>query len=247
MSEKRVLVTGSSRGIGRAAALALAKNGWKVAIHGATDSSSLREAAQLVGGSLQGIYACPLTSAEDAKGLWAKVTADGPIHALVNNAGVYRPHSFTGTTDAEFTATVASIFGTNFSAPLWLTRLACQQFLKQGGGKVVQVASRVGHRGESGAAVYAASKAALINLVRSLAVENSKDNIQHFAIAPGWVNTAMARDGMNERLPDILSTIPIGRMAMPEDCANAIKWLLSGEADYMSGIVIDINGASYLR
>lgn len=247
MWDKRVLVTGSSRGIGRAVAQRLAKEGWKVAVHGATNSSSLREAAELLGGQAAGVYSQNLSGADGAKALWSKAIADGPIHALVNNAGVYRPHSFCGLTDAQFTATISSLFATNWEAPLWLTRLACQEFLKQGGGRVVQVASRVGHRGEAGAAGYAASKSAILNLVRSLAVEHASDNIRHFAIAPGWVDTAMAREGMTDRLESILATIPLGRMATPEDCANAVNWLLSGEADYMSGLVIDINGASYLR
>ncbi|MES1227358.1 MAG: SDR family oxidoreductase, partial [Armatimonadota bacterium] len=120
-------------------------------------------------------------------------------------------------------------------------------FLTHGGGKVVNVASRVGHRGEAGAAGYSASKAALINLTRALAVEHAKLNIQHFAIAPGWVDTSMAREGMGERLADILATIPLGRMASPADCAGAVAYLLRDEAAYLSGNVLDINGASYLR
>jgi 3-oxoacyl-[acyl-carrier protein] reductase len=130
-------------------------------------------------------------------------------------------------------------------APLALTRRACQHF--QDGGRVVQVASRVGLKGEAGAALYSASKAALLNLVKALAVEHAGQGIRHFAIAPGWVDTAMARDGMDNRLPEILAGIPLGRMASPEDCANAVNWLMSGEADYMSGLIIDINGASYMR
>jgi 3-oxoacyl-[acyl-carrier protein] reductase len=97
------------------------------------------------------------------------------------------------------------------------------------------------------AASYAASKAALLNLTRSLAVEHAQTGIQHFAVAPGWVDTAMARESVQVKIEEILEGIPAGRMAAPEDCANAINWLLSGEADYMSGLVVDINGASYLR
>ena len=112
---------------------------------------------------------------------------------------------------------------------------------------MLNVASRVGFRGEGGAALYAASKAALINLTRSLAVELAPKNIQLFAIAPGWVETAMARDGMDNRLAEILSSIPLNRMAKPEDCAAAAAFLLSDEAAYLSGIAIDINGASYFH
>ncbi len=109
------------------------------------------------------------------------------------------------------------------------------------------MASRVGFKSEPGASLYAASKAALINLTRSLAAELAPKNIGTFGIAPGWVDTAMARDGMDDRLASIVATIPLGRMATPEDCAAAAAFLLSDEAAYLSGHVIDINGASYFH
>jgi 3-oxoacyl-[acyl-carrier protein] reductase len=182
---------------------------------------------------------------EDGDALWTQAREFGSIQGLVNNAGIYRPHSVTEPSDAVFSALVHSLIGTNFLAPLALTRRACQDF--QDGGRVVQVASRVGLKGEAGACLYSASKAALLNLVKALAVEHAAQGIHHFAIAPGWVDTAMARDGMEDRIPEVLASIPMGRMASPEDCASAVNWLLSGEADYMSGLIIDINGASYMR
>ncbi len=135
----------------------------------------------------------------------------------------------------------------NFETPLRLTRGVAKHFESQGGGKILNVASRVGFRGESGASLYSASKAALINLTRALAVELAPKNIGLFGIAPGWVDTAMARDGMDDRLPTILAGIPLGRMASPEDCAHASAFLLSEGAAYLSGVVIDINGASYFH
>ena len=125
--------------------------------------------------------------------------------------------------------------------------MPCQHFKENGGGKILNVVSRVAHRGEPEASCYSASKAALLNLTRSLAVETAQHNIQHFAIAPGWVETAMAREGMENRLTKILEDIPLGRVATPEDCAGAAAYLLSEEASYLSGVVIDVNGASYLR
>jgi 3-oxoacyl-[acyl-carrier protein] reductase len=87
----------------------------------------------------------------------------------------------------------------------------------------------------------------LINLTRSLAVELAPKNIGLFGIAPGWVDTAMARDGMGHREGEILASIPLGRMASPEDCAASAAFLLSEEAAYLSGVIIDINGASYFH
>ena len=247
MAEKRVLVTGASRGIGRAIAFRLAQDGWRVALHYAAARSGAEAAAKHLGASCQGVYQALLHEPSNAEALVSKALQDGPLHAVVNNAGVYTKLDFIGSTDAEFESTFARTLAVNFLSPARLIRSACKHFVGQGGGKVVNVASRVGHRGEAGATAYSASKAALLNLTRALAVEHAKVNVQHFAIAPGWVETAMAREGMETRLPEILKEIPLGRMAKPEDCAAAVAFLLRDEAAYLSGTVIDINGASYLR
>lgn len=247
MDRKRVLVTGSSRGIGRAAALRLAMDGWDVAVHYAHHRSEGENVVKLLGDHAAGLYEADLGDLAQAKALVGKVTADGRLDALVNNAGVYITHDFLESPDSAFATSMHRCMAVNFESPAWLVRQACKHFLTHGGGRIVNVASRVGHRGEAGAAFYSASKSALINLTRALAVEHAEKGIAHFAIAPGWVDTAMARDGMNDRLPEILAGIPLGRMATPEDCAAAINFLLRDEAAYLSGIVIDINGASYLR
>lgn len=247
MADKRVLVTGSSRGIGRAIAMRLAKEGWSVAVHYGGSSNSADTTRKALGKACSGSYRADLSKPEAAEGLFQAALAEGPVHALVNNAGVYLPMSFTGTGDAAFRANWSKTFAINFDSPMLLSRAACKYFPKHGGGKIVNVASRVGFKGESGAALYAASKAALINLTRSLAHELARSNIQLFGIAPGWTETAMAREGMETRLPEILSTIPLGRMATPEDCAATTAFLLSDDASYLSGVVIDINGASYFH
>lgn len=246
MSDRRVLVTGSSRGIGRAIALKLADSGWNIALHYAFDEAEAEHAKQQLGKRCSGIYQADLSDPKKAAQLFQRVCADGAVHALVNNAGVYMPLDFINSGDAAFEANWHRTFAINFESPLLLTRAACRHFGKRGG-KVLNVASRVGFKGEGGAALYAASKAALINLTRSLAVELAPKNIQLFTITPGWVQTAMAREGMDTKLEEILSGIPLGRMATPEDCAAAAAFLLSDEASYLSGIAIDINGASYFH
>lgn len=242
-----MLVTGSSRGIGRAIALRLAREGWRIALHFEKETADAQSVAKELGTSVAGLYQADLSLPNQAKDLWKKALADGQIDALVNNAGIYMPLDFAGSSDAVFEANMNRTFTVNFESPLLLTRAAVRTFVKQGGGRILNVASRVGFRGEGGAALYAASKAAMINLTRSLAVELAGNNIQLFSIAPGWVNTAMAREGIETRLPEILSGIPLGRMATPEDCAGAAAFLLSDEATYLSGVAIDINGASYFH
>ncbi len=247
MSEKRVLVTGSSRGIGRAIALRLAEDGWKVAVHFMQSRAAAEQTVRELGDQAAGLYEADLGDIKLARGLVDRVLKDGGLDAVVNNAGVYVTLDFAASKNASFDAAFNRCMTVNFESPAWIIRSACQHFLKQGGGKVVNICSRVGHRGEAGAAFYSASKAALLNLTRALAVEHADKNIQHTAVAPGWVDTAMARDGMGERLPEILKTIPLGRMATPDDCAGAVSYLLSKDGDYLSGITIDINGASYIR
>jgi len=244
---KNVLVTGSSRGIGRAIALRLAADEWRVAVHFANDQRAADEVARQLGDRCLGVFQADLRDPGQAPQLWAAVAKTGPVHALVNNAGIYEKLSFLDSGEEEFAEKWERTFRVNFWSPLALVRAACESFQAQEGGAVVNVASRVGHRGEAGASCYSASKAALLNLTRALAVEHAKLGIRHFAIAPGWVETAMAREGMEQRLPQILADIPLGRMASPEDCAAATAFLLREEAAYLSGIVVDINGASYLR
>jgi 3-oxoacyl-[acyl-carrier protein] reductase len=242
---KRVLVTGSSRGIGAAIARRLSTQGWTVALHGATHLDEAEALGREIGAL--GVYQADLADPAAVDRLWEAAHDEGPIHALVNNAGVYRPLGFLEASDSAFEECRAATFAVNLEAPLRLMRRAAQVFAEQGGGRVLNVASRVGFRGEAGAALYSASKAALINLTRALAVELAPARIGVYGIAPGWVETAMAREGMETRLQQIVRDIPLGRMASVEDCAAAAAFLLSEDADYLSGVVIDINGASYFH
>jgi len=247
MEGKRILVTGSSRGIGRSIALELAKSGASIAIHSMAPSAEADSITKELGAKAAGCYSADLSDPRAADALFKKVIGDGALHGLVNNAGIYMPMDVLKASDAQFEATYHKTFAVNLESPLRLLRLAAKHFSHHGGGKVVNVCSRVGFKGESGAAIYAASKAALINLTRSLSMELAPKKVQIFGIAPGWVDTAMARDGMQDRLPTILKDIPLGRMATPADCAAVVNFLMSDKASYLSGIVIDINGASYFH
>jgi 3-oxoacyl-[acyl-carrier protein] reductase len=247
MNGKRVLVTGSSRGIGRAIAIRLANDGWSVALHYTADSTEAEATKKILGKKCSGLFRADLSDPKNATSLFNNVVKEGALHAIVNNAGVYMPIDFLEAGNASFSANLHKTLAVNFESPVLLMRAACKHFAEHGGGKVLNVCSRVGFKGESGAAIYAASKAALINLTRSLAVELAPQKVGLYGIAPGWVETAMARSGMKDRLSDILETIPLGRMATPEDCAATAAFLLSDDAAYLSGVVIDINGASYFH
>jgi 3-oxoacyl-[acyl-carrier protein] reductase len=244
MNSRRVLVTGGSRGIGREIALQLARDGWQVSIHYNSAQQEAESVLEELGDHGAKIYQSNLAHPENAVALGESVLQDGPIHALVNNAGIYIPVKFDAQS-AVFDDAYRTMMNVNFESPVRLIRTLQAELMKQNGA-VINVASRVGFRGEPGASIYAASKAALINLTRSLAVEYAQ-RLFVAGIAPGWVDTAMVRDGMTDRLPAILETLPLGRMATPADCAHATSFLLSPASRYLSGVVIDINGASYFH
>lgn len=246
MAENVALITGSSRGIGSAIALELADRGWKVIIHGSKHSEDLDQLAKRLENRCLAAIVADLRSPEETKRLWDEAASISTVTALINNAGIYHPLPFDSHPTA-WTENRNAMFRVNFEAAAELIHLALPHFKTFKAGKVLNVASRVGFRGESNASMYAASKAALINLTRSLAVEYANTGIEFFGLAPGWVATSMSRDGMEDRLPEILSTIPMGRMATPEDCASTAAFLLSPSASYLSGVVIDINGASYFH
>jgi len=247
MSSKRVLVTGSSRGIGRRIALHLAKEGWSVATHYSKSRAECESLVEELGASASGMYKADMADPSQMASLFESALAEGEIHAVVNNAGVYTQQSFVSAGDDAFLADYQRLMAVNLESPVRMMRAATKHFATKGGGKIVNVASRVGFKGEAEASIYAASKAALINFTRSLAVELAPQKIGIFGIAPGWVDTAMVRDGMDERLSSIIATLPLGRMASPDDCASATAFLLSDGAAYLSGITIDINGASYFH
>lgn len=240
-------MTGSSRGIGRAIAHRLARDGWKVAVHYSTSRNFADELTNTLGKQVSGIYQADLANPDSTEELIHQVLNDGDLDALVNNAGIYNPGEFLAGTRESFLEDYRKMMAVNLESPVRLMREASRYFVARGQGSIVNVASRVGFRGEAGASIYAASKAGLINFVRSLAVELAPKNIGIFGIAPGWVETAMARDGFAHRIPDVLAGIPLGRMATPEDCAATTAFLLSDDAKYLSGITIDINGASYFH
>ncbi len=246
MERKRVLVTGASKGIGAAIARKLAEADWDVALHFGRDTEAAKGVAEALGERLSGTYRFDFVTETDPGDLIDEVLAGGRLDALVNNAGVYAPGAVLDLSPEAFDALLRETMRINVEAPLRLMRAAGAHFRAQGG-KVLNVASRVGFKGEPDAAIYAASKAALINLTRSLAVEWAPHGIGVFGIAPGWTQTVMAREGIEARLPEILSGIPLGRMASPDDCAAVAKFLLSEEAAYLSGQVIDVNGASYFH
>ena len=247
---KTALVIGASRGIGRAIAAELASSGFRVAVHYNANRAAAEEALRLMPGNNHVLLAADLADPNAAEKLAqeAQSAFGGRVDVLVHNAGIYEPTPvLTGRGFHGWQEAMRRQMQVNFWAGADLAYQLSPAMADAGWGRIVQIASRAGHRGEARHAGYAASKAAQINLVKSLAAELAPSGIGSFGIAPGWTETDMASDALTERGEQIRAEIPLGRVALPADIAALVGFLVTDAAGYLSGNTIDVNGASYLR
>jgi 3-oxoacyl-[acyl-carrier protein] reductase len=248
LSNTTVLVTGASRGIGAAVALAMGKAGAKVAIHYRGQQAQASALAQRLGASAE-VFQADLGNAQECEGLWRAVIGRfGRIDTLVNNAGIAIPsplQSGTGEWLQAWEATMA----VNLRAPAILCRLAIEHFTSRGGGRIVNISSRAAFRGDQPPYLaYAASKGGLVALTRSIARAFGKAGILAFNVAPGFTRTDMAKDFLDEYGEDyVAGDIALARLTEPEDIAPLIVFLASGLADHSTGCTIDINAGSYVH
>ncbi len=247
---KTALVTGASRGIGRAIAIELASRGFRIAVHYSVNRAAAEEAFRLMPGNGHVLLAADLAD-PDAAGRLAQEAQNalsGRVDVLVHNAGIYEPTPLLDSRDfPQWQEAMRRQMQVNFWAGAELAYLLAPAMAEAGWGRIIQISSRAGHRGEARHAGYAASKAAQISLIKSLAAELGTSGIGCFGIAPGWTQTDMASDALTERGDQIRAEIPLGRVALPADVAALAGFLVTDGAGYLSGNTIDVNGASYLR
>lgn len=236
-SEKHILITGASRGIGSASLHQLQDRGANVAGHcsGANDA--------LIG--------VDLSQSGAANHLWAQAIdkLNGHVDILVNNAGVFEPNPLDGKGD-DWLASWNRTLQINLTASAELCRLAVLHWQERGiSGRIINIASRAAHRGDSPAHWhYAASKGAMVSMTKTIARAYAKEGIYAFAICPGFTMTGMADDYLASRGGDkLLADIPLGRVAMPEEVAAMVCFCALEAPPSMTGAVLDINGASYVR
>jgi NAD(P)-dependent dehydrogenase (short-subunit alcohol dehydrogenase family) len=249
MANRAILITGASRGIGAAIAEAFAAQGDRVAIH---HRDSAGRAADLLGrlpGTGHVIVQADLADADAVRDMTdAAASALGGIDVLVNNAGTYQPHPITEVSYSEWQAAWRDTLGVNLIGAANVTWCAVQHMLAAGGGRIVNVSSRGAFRGEPGQPAYGASKAGLNAFGQSLARALAPHNIAVAAVAPGFVDTEMAAHRLTGRSgEEIRAQSPFGRVARPEEIAAAVVYLAAPEAEWASGTILDLNGASYLR
>lgn len=243
-SEKIAVVTGASRGIGRAISLALASKGASIV---AVDID--REVTDIVVKELQTLGAKAIgftgnvTVADDAERMIeAAVKEFGRVDILVNNAGITRDNIFLRMKDEDWDA----VLSVNLKGAFLCSRAVAKVMTKQRSGRIINIASVVGQMGNAGQANYCASKAGLIGLTKSNARELAKRNITVNAVAPGFIATAMT-DVLSDKVKEELaSQIPLGILGTSEDVANAVCFLASDASGYITGQVLAVNGGMYM-
>jgi 3-oxoacyl-[acyl-carrier protein] reductase len=248
-SDQVVLVTGASRGIGRAIAARFAAHGARVAAHYHRNRDAAEQTLAGLAGEGHMLVQAEIGDAAAVEAMVQAVASNyGRLDVLVNNAGVYADHPPGQSSYGDWQAAWSWIIQTNLIGAANASFCAARVMRAQGGGRIVNVSSRGAFRGEPTAPAYGASKAGMNAMAQSLAKALAPDNITVATVAPGFVETDMAADFLEGPDGDaIRGQSPFGRVARPDEVAVAVLFLASPEAAFSSGTIIDVNGASYLR
>jgi 3-oxoacyl-[acyl-carrier protein] reductase len=246
---RAVLVTGGSRGIGAAIARAFAEQGDRVAVHYRASAEKAHAVCDSLPGEGHVVVAADLTRPDDVRvAVGSAAEQLGRLDVLVNNAGVFLAHPPLSTSYDDWQATWTQTLATNLAGAANATYCVIPHLREAGGGAVVNVSSRGAFRGEPNCPAYAASKAGMNAFGQSMALVLAPHNISVGTVAPGFVQTEMAREVLEGASGEaVRAQSPFERVARPEEVAAAVVWLASPAARFTSGTIIDVNGASYLR
>jgi 3-oxoacyl-[acyl-carrier protein] reductase len=244
MEKRTALITGASRGIGRACARSLASAGYRI-ILAARSAEKLEEVASELkpGGAEVFVVEIDLASSDSIAAAFSKAAKEfGRIDILVNNAGITKDGLAVRMKKLDW----ENVLNTNLSGAFYAVQQVLPAMMRERWGRIVNISSVVGEMGNPGQANYVASKAGLIGLTKSLAQEVGSRNITVNAVAPGFIETDMTH-GLSEELKQkMLEQTPLRRIGAPEDIAAAVKFLVSEEASFITGHVLDVNGGIYM-
>lgn len=243
---KTALVTGASRGIGRAVAVTLARGHADVALNYAGNEAAAREAlalAEQAGAGRCRLYRFDVADPAACQRAVDEVVADfGGVHVLVNNAGISIDQLVMRVKDEDWRRQIE----VNLTGAFNLVRAVTRPMMKQKGGVIVNLTSVVGEMGNAGQAAYSATKAALIGFTKSVARELASRNIRVNAVAPGYIDTDMTAALPQAARQRMMELIPLARLGTPQDVADCVAWLASDEASYVTGEVVRVNGGMYM-
>ena len=245
LKDQVILVTGASRGIGRATALLLAEHGAKVVVNYNNSESEAEEVIAMIRGKGKEAIKIKANVAneEEVKEMFSEIKEKfGRIDVLVNNAGIMRSNLLLMTKTDEFD----EIVETNCKGVFLCMRTATKMMMKKMSGKIINISSIVGTNGNSGQMVYAGSKAFVIGLTKSAAKELGRYGIRVNAVAPGVIDTDLNKDLKEDIKQDLVNNIALGRIGAPEDVAKVILFLCSELSDYVSGQVVGIDGCQIM-
>jgi len=238
--DRTAVVTGGTRGLGRAIALALRDNGCRVAATWHSDEAAARAMQDETGVAafrwdVADFHAC-------GDGLAQVTQALGPVDILVNNAGITADSSFHKMSQEQWWRVMRTNLGSMFN----MTRHVIEGMRARRFGRIVNISSINGRKGQAGQANYAAAKAGILGFTRALALENAAHGITVNAVAPGYCETAMVAAVKPEILQTIVAGIPVGRLGTPEDIARMVAFLADDDAGFITGATFDVNGGQYL-
>lgn len=241
LNGKTAIVTGASRGIGRAIALALAEEGAKVVVNYSGSQAKAEEVVETIrqnGGEAVAIQA-NVSNSESVQDMVGEVLSNfGSVDILVNNAGITRDNLIMRMKEDEWD----DVINTNLKGVFLCTKAVTRQMMKQRSGKIVNISSIVGVAGNAGQANYVAAKAGVIGLTKTTAKELASRNINVNAVAPGFITTEMTDELPEDIKNQMLSQIPLSKLGNPEDVAKAVLFLSSSDSDYMTGQTLHIDG-----
>lgn len=247
---KSVLVTGASRGIGKAIALQFAQHNARIAVHYHRNDAAAHETLDALHGDGHMLVQADIGDPVAVRNMveWVVSQMNG-LDILVNNAGVFIEHPIADVNYAQWQQHWQETIQTNLLGIANSMYCAAHQMMKNGGGRIINISSRGAFRGEPTAPAYGASKAGLNALSQSMAVALAPHNIYVMTVAPGWVETDMAGHELSriDGGDSIKNQSPLKRIATPDEVASAVLYFASEEAKFATGAILDVNGASYLR
>ena len=241
LSNKTILITGAAGGIGEALCTSFAEANGAIILHYNSNRDKAESLLQKLPGMHHRAIQCDLSNADQVNTMFSAIDH---VDIVINNAAVVENHEIDSLSYQDWQDIWERTIGANLIGPANIMYLASKFMIKNGGGKFINISSRGAFRGEPSAPAYGASKAGLNSLGQSLAKALAKDSVFVYTIAPGFVDTERVKNLIDD---EVRAQSPLNRVAKPQEIADTALWLAAGDNEFLTGCIIDVNGASYLR